>query len=166
MNTASNYDVIVVGGGHAGCEAALAAARLGARTALVQDRPVGVVDYSPDLPVTVLPAADPLAALRNFLPRRRVEPTEGRPRFTGGAVGALAYDAVSVFEPTVPLPAADPVGVEHLDARRRPAAVPAERLGVQWPDIASQDAQAGQLHLAVHTRQIRRILRLGMRATS
>ena len=33
------------------------------------------------------------------------------PRFTGGAVGALAYDAVSTFEPTVPRPAADPVGV-------------------------------------------------------
>ncbi|QLC26950.1 tRNA uridine-5-carboxymethylaminomethyl(34) synthesis enzyme MnmG [Parasphingopyxis algicola] len=32
------YDVIVVGGGHAGCEAAAAAARIGARTALVSMR--------------------------------------------------------------------------------------------------------------------------------
>ena len=33
------------------------------------------------------------------------------PRFTGGAVGALAYDAIAAFEPSVPLPDADPVGV-------------------------------------------------------
>jgi len=32
------------------------------------------------------------------------------PRFTGGAVGALAYDAVTTFEPRVPLPDSDPVG--------------------------------------------------------
>ena len=45
------------------------------------------------------------------MPRRRVLPIEGMPRFTGGAVGALAYDAVSAFEPTVPLPDRDPVAV-------------------------------------------------------
>ena len=79
--------------------------------ARIQDRPVGVTAYAPDLPVTAFPATDPLAALRAFVPRRVVEPGEGMPRFTGGAVGALAYDAVSAFEPTVPLPPADPVGV-------------------------------------------------------
>src|SRR6202043_3202564 len=34
----ARYDVIVIGGGHAGCEAAAAAARMGARTALITHR--------------------------------------------------------------------------------------------------------------------------------
>jgi anthranilate synthase component 1 len=76
----------------------------------VQTRPVTVRDYSPDLPVDDDEAPDPLEAIRRFVPRRRVQPTDGMPRFTGGAVGALAYDAVSMFEPTVPLPERDPVG--------------------------------------------------------
>jgi len=79
--------------------------------ARVQSRPVGVREWEPDLPVEATPADDPLVALRAFVPRRRVAPTEAMPRFTGGAVGALAYDAVSVFEPTVPLPERDPVDV-------------------------------------------------------
>ncbi len=79
--------------------------------ARIQDRPVGVTAYAPDLPIREFEAPDPLQALREFIPHRRVEPREGMPRFTGGAVGALAYDAVSTFEPTVPLPESDPTGV-------------------------------------------------------
>src|SRR6478735_9186928 len=79
--------------------------------ARTQTRPVTVETYTPDLPFDTEPAEDPLAAIRRFVPRRRVRPTEGMPRFTGGAVGALAYDAVSAFETTVPLPERDPVGV-------------------------------------------------------
>jgi anthranilate synthase component I len=75
-----------------------------------QTRPVTVRDYAPDLPVEVAEAPDPLEAIRRFVPRRRVQPTEGMPRFTGGAVGALSYDAVSTFEPSVPLPEHNPVG--------------------------------------------------------
>jgi len=79
--------------------------------ARIQTRPVTVPVYAPDLPVESLPATDPLAAIRGFVPRRRIQPTEGMPRFTGGAVGALAYDAISSFEPSVPLPDRDPVSV-------------------------------------------------------
>src|SRR5450830_935739 len=79
--------------------------------ATIQTRPVGVTDFCPDLPTETMPAADPLEALRRFVPKRRILPGEGIPRFPGGAVGALAYDAVSSFEPTVPLPARDPIGV-------------------------------------------------------
>src|SRR5213083_2605589 len=63
--------------------------------ATIQDRPLSVDRYDPDLPTTSAPALDPLEAIRAFVPRRKIEPREGLPRFTGGAVGALAYDAVS-----------------------------------------------------------------------
>jgi anthranilate synthase component 1 len=79
--------------------------------ARIQTRPVTEPTYSPDLPIETVEATDPLDAIRRFVPRRRVQPTDGMPRFTGGAVGALAYDAIAAFEATVPLPERDPVGV-------------------------------------------------------
>ncbi len=108
-------------------------------------RPVGVVDYAPDLPVTTADAADPLDALRAFVPKRRVQPVEGMPRFTGGAVGALSYDAISAFEPSVPLPERDPVGVPLASFIETDLVIVFDHLTHQLSAIASLHSDAPDL---------------------
>jgi tRNA uridine 5-carboxymethylaminomethyl modification enzyme len=51
MPIEARYDVIVVGGGHAGCEAAAAAARMGARAAMITQRPatIGAMSCNPSI---------------------------------------------------------------------------------------------------------------------
>ncbi|NLF67838.1 MAG: FAD-dependent oxidoreductase [Candidatus Anammoximicrobium sp.] len=65
VKDAGTFDAVVVGGGLAGCTAAVAAARRGARTALIQNRPVLGGNASTEIlvpPVGVWPSAkrDPL----------------------------------------------------------------------------------------------------------
>ena len=108
-------------------------------------RPVGVVEYAPDLPIVTTPTPDPLTALRAFVPRRRVHPTEGMPRFTGGAVGALAYDAISTFEPSVPRPDRDPVGVPLASYIETDLVIVFDHLTHQLSAIASLHTEAPDL---------------------
>ena len=54
---------------------------------------------------------DPLTLVQAEMDRYKLIPVENLPRFHGGAVGYLAYDAISYFEPRVPLMPADPQGL-------------------------------------------------------
>ncbi len=118
---------------------------VGDGVARTTSRPVGVTDYAPGLPVTVTETPDPLAALRAFVPKRRVVPVEGMPRFTGGAVGALSYDAISTFEPSVPLPDRDPVGVPLASFIETDLVIVFDHLTHQLSAIASLHTEAPDL---------------------
>jgi anthranilate synthase component 1 len=64
-------------------------------------------------PVRTFTAADPLEALREMLAGYRAVPVAGLPRFFGGAVGYVAYDAVRFFE-RLPAALPDPLGLPEL----------------------------------------------------
>jgi len=55
--------------------------------------------------------SDPLLAIEDELRRFQVVPVPGLPRFHGGAVGYLSYEVARYFEPRLPVPDADPLGL-------------------------------------------------------
>lgn len=57
---------------------------------------------------------DPLRELERWMSRFRPAPEPRLPLFRGGAVGFLSYDAVRFFEPTVPPPPHDDLGLPEL----------------------------------------------------
>ncbi len=57
---------------------------------------------------------EPLAELEQWMAGYRPAKVEGLPVFHGGAVGFLAYDMVRFFEPTLPAPPPDPLGLPDL----------------------------------------------------
>lgn len=57
---------------------------------------------------------DPLAELETLMASYQPVEANGLPLFFGGAVGYLAYDAVRYFEPTVPEPPEDALGIPDM----------------------------------------------------
>ena len=66
-----------------------------ARFSFIGTAPYRIARTGPDTPAGPV---DPLRIVEEELKRFRVVPVEGLPRFHGGAVGFLAYDAVRYFE--------------------------------------------------------------------
>ena len=79
-----------------------------ARYSFIGTEPAGIIQTGPGYPSGPV---DPLTLIEESLGKRRVIEAPGLPRFHGGAVGYLSYDAVRYFEPRVPSPAEDPLGL-------------------------------------------------------
>ena len=58
-----------------------------------------------------LGAIDPLIPVERELARYKVAPVADLGRFNGGAVGYVSYDAARYFEPRLPVPDPDPLGL-------------------------------------------------------
>jgi anthranilate synthase component 1 len=67
----------------------------------------------PGSPPVARRVADPFGALRELLAEYREVPVPGLPRFSGGAVGHVAYDMVRTFE-RLPVEAVDDLGLPDV----------------------------------------------------
>ncbi len=81
-----------------------------ARYSFIGTEPYRVLRSGPHVARNEEPG-DPLTQIEQELSRFQVAPVQGLPRFHGGAVGYLGYEVMRYFEPRVPAPEADPLGL-------------------------------------------------------
>jgi anthranilate synthase component I len=78
---------------------------------VLRDQQFTIHAFGSDTVATFSPVVgqDPLMVLKQELEVYRHDPVPGNPRFTGGMVGYLGYEAVQFFEPSVP------INIDHSD---------------------------------------------------
>ena len=69
-----------------------------------------VTEITEDAATEKIADSDPLGVLKEYMSRYQPVRDPALPRFTGGAVGFIGYDMVSVFEPRVPVIKKDVIG--------------------------------------------------------
>ena len=79
-----------------------------ARYSFIGTEPYATIKTGPG---QTLGEIDPLVPIKAGLDKYSLVPVPGLPRFHGGAVGYLAYDVVHYFEPRVPVPDVDSLGL-------------------------------------------------------
>ena len=79
-----------------------------ARYSFIGTEPYGIIKTGSGQPGG---ESDPLTHIETELSQYKLISLPGIPRFLGGAIGYLSYDAVNYFEPRVPKPHIDSIGV-------------------------------------------------------
>jgi len=99
---------------------------------------------------------DPLDELEKWMSSYRTSPDPDLPGFSGGAVGYIGYDCVRWFEPSIPLPKKDELGVPDMfflvtesvvifDHRRRRMKIVASAFLDELGPDAAYEAAAGRI---------------------
>jgi anthranilate synthase component 1 len=82
---------------------------------------------------------DPIAALRAMLAEHEAVRVPGTPRFAGGLVGHVSYDAVKLFEPRVPISKQDELGFPDV-------------LFMDFDEVVAFDARRHSMHVVAEAR--------------
>ena len=102
-------------------------------------------------------AGDPIDAVRATLATHRAVRVPGTPRFSGGLVGHVAYDAVRCFEPRVPIAKPDELGFPDVLLMDFDEVVAFDNLRHSLHVICEVRCNAGDDPRALYARAVARI---------